>query len=126
MVGIVQAVADRQASRKLCRAVNDLVIRGGRIVLPGMDAYRADISINGRSVGGPAETQIIEIGDLEGTEARDTIDATGLFVHAATQDRTPSLQPGMAPVFQVRRSADPSSELVWDIVGLRARRMMVR
>ena len=108
------------------RAVNDLVIRGGRIVLPGMDAYRADISINGRSVGGPAETQIIEIGDLEGTEARDTIDATGLFVHAATQDRTPSLQPGMAPVFQVRRSADPSSELVWDIVGLRARRMMVR
>ena len=108
------------------RAVNDLVITNGRIVLPGMPHYRADISINGRSVGGPAETQIMEIGDLAGVEARDTIDATGLFVHAETPDGTPSLQPGMTPLFQLRRSADPSSELVWEIVGLRARRMMVR
>lgn len=108
------------------RAVNDLVITGGSIVLPGMQPYRADISVNGRSVGGPAETQIIDIGDLTGTEARDTIDATGLFVHARTPDGEPSLQPGMSPVFDVRRSADPASELVWEIVGLRARRMMVR
>jgi beta-lactamase class A len=108
------------------RAVNDLVIRGGRIVLPGMEPYRADISINGRSVGGPAETQIMEIGDLEGVESRDTIDATGLFVHAETPHGEASLQPGMPPVFRVRRSADSSSELVWDIVGLHARRMMVR
>jgi beta-lactamase class A len=108
------------------RAVNDLVIRDGSIVLPGMQPYRADISINGQSVGGPAATQIVEIGDLAGVESRDTIDAAGLFVHAETPDGTPSLQPGMTPVFQLRRSADPSSELVWEIAGLRARRMMVR
>ncbi|MGH7449215.1 MAG: serine hydrolase, partial [Longimicrobiales bacterium] len=41
------------------RAVNDLIIRGGSIVLPGMQPYRADISINGQSVGGPAGTQIV-------------------------------------------------------------------
>ncbi|MBR9989812.1 MAG: serine hydrolase [Gemmatimonadetes bacterium] len=108
------------------RAFNDLLIHGGHIVLPGMAPYRADISINGRSVGGPAETQIMEIGDLEGTEARDTIDATGLFVHAVTPDGIPSLQPGMSPAFRIRRTADPASELVWDINGLHARRLMVR
>ncbi|HEX2167975.1 MAG TPA: serine hydrolase [Longimicrobiales bacterium] len=105
------------------RSVNDMVIRDGSIVLPGMQPYRADITINGRSVGGPAETQIVDIGDLAGPEARDTIDATGLFVHAETPDGTPSLQPGMEPVLRIRRTADPASELVWEIVGLHARRM---
>ncbi|HSK19575.1 MAG TPA: serine hydrolase [Longimicrobiales bacterium] len=108
------------------RAVNDLVIRDGSIVLPGMQPYRADIGINGRSVGGPAGTEIVEIGDLQGVESRDTIDATGLFIHPETPNGVPSLQPGMPPVFRLRRSADPSSEIVWEIVGLRARRMMVR
>jgi beta-lactamase class A len=108
------------------RAFNDLVVHGGSIVLPGMAPYRADISINGQSVGGPATTQIIEIGDLEGVESRDTIDATGLFIHAETPDGSPSLQPGMPALLHVRRTADRSSELVWEIVGLRARRMMVR
>ncbi|HSJ32931.1 MAG TPA: serine hydrolase [Longimicrobiales bacterium] len=108
------------------RSVNDLVIRDGSIVLPGMQPYRADISINGRSVGGPAATEIVEIGDLQGVESRDTIDATGLFIHPETPDGMSSLQPGMPPVFRLRRSADPTSELVWEIVGLRARRMMVR
>ena len=108
------------------RAFNDLIVRGGHIVLPGMQPYRADISINGQSVGGPAETQIVDIGDLDGVEARDTIDATGLFVHAGTTDGTPSLQPGMPARLHIRRSADDASALVWEVVGLRARRMGVR
>jgi hypothetical protein len=108
------------------RAFNDLIVRGGHIVLPGMQPYRADIGINGQSVGGPAETQIVDIGDLDGVEARDTIDATGLFVHAGTTDGTPSLQPGMPARLHIRRSADDTSALVWEVVGLRARRMGVR
>jgi beta-lactamase class A len=108
------------------RAFNDLIVRGGHIVLPGMQPYRADISINGQSVGGPAETQIVDIGDLDGVEARDTIDATGLFIHAGTPDGTPSLQPGMPARLHIRRSADDASALVWEVVGLRARRMGVR
>jgi hypothetical protein len=91
-----------------------------------MAPYRADITIDGRSVGGPAATQIAEIGDLEGVEARDTIDATGLFIHAEPSSGEPSLQPGMAPVLRMRRSAEPDSELVWELVGLRARRMTAR
>jgi hypothetical protein len=105
------------------RAFNDLIVRGGHIVLPGMQPYRADISINGRSVGGPAETQIVDIGDLDGVEARDTIDAAGLFIHASTPDGMPSLQPGMPAHLSIRRSADDASALVWELVGLRARRM---
>jgi hypothetical protein len=91
-----------------------------------MAPYRAVITIDGRSVGGPAATLIAEIGDLEGVEARDTIDATGLFIHAEPSSGEPSLQPGMAPVLRMRRSAEPDSELVWELVGLRARRMTAR
>jgi beta-lactamase class A len=107
------------------RAFTDLIVHGGHIVLAGMPPYRADISINGQSVGGPSETQIVEIGDLDGVEARDTIDAAGLFIHASTPDGTPSLQPGMPALLHIRRSGDASSALVWEVVGLRARRMTV-
>ncbi|HEX6135044.1 MAG TPA: serine hydrolase [Longimicrobiales bacterium] len=107
-------------------SMNDLLILGGQVVLPGLPPYRADISINGASVGGPTATQIVEIGDLTGVEAKDTVDATGLFIHAETPDDSPSLQPGMPPVLLLRRGADPGSELVWEIVGLRARRMTAR
>lgn len=107
-------------------SVSDMLIRGGDIVLPGMPPYRADITINGASVGGSSATQITEIGDLSTAEARDTIDASALFIHAETPDGTPSLQPGMPPVLRLRRSADASSELVWEIIGLHARRLTVR
>jgi hypothetical protein len=32
----------------------------------------------------------------------------------------------MAPVLRLRRSGEPDSELVWEVVGLRARRMTAR
>src|SRR5690606_35561244 len=103
-----------------------LVLRGGEIVLPGMAPYRADITINGASVGSSSGTQIVEIGDLTGAVAKDTIDASGLFVHPVMSDSAQSLQPGMRPAFHIRRTADPASELVWEVLGLRARRMMAR
>jgi hypothetical protein len=103
------------------RSLNDLLITGGHIVLAGMQPYRADITIDAESVGGPAATQIVDVGDLLGTEARDTLDATGLFIHSAAE-----VHPGRSVSFQLRRSADPSSELVWTVEGITRRRFVAR
>jgi len=100
------------------RSYNDLWIRGASIVLSGMQPVRADITIDAQAVGGPTATQIVDIGDLTGTVSRDTIDATGLFLHASGRE----ILPGQFPEFNVRRTADPVSELVWEIRGARALR----
>jgi beta-lactamase class A len=103
------------------RSLNDLLIAGGQIVMTGLQPYRADITIDAESVGGPAATQIVEVGDLLGTEARDTLDATGLFIHT-----TAEVHPGRPVSFQLRRTADPASELVWTIEGISRRRFVAR
>jgi hypothetical protein len=89
--------------------------------MTGLQPYRADITIDAESVGGPAATQIVEVGDLLGTEARDTLDATGLFIHTTTE-----VHPGRPVSFQLRRTADPASELVWTIEGISRRRFVAR
>jgi beta-lactamase class A len=101
-------------------AMNDLLIRGGTVVLPGMEPVRADISIDAAAVGGPPTTRIVDIGDLSWTVARDTVDAAGLFIHAAR------MQPGAAAQLQLRRSVEPESELIWEIDGTRLRRLTAR
>jgi beta-lactamase class A len=133
------------------RAVSDLVIRGGMVVLPGRPPYRADIAIDGAAVGGPAITQITDVGDLQETAARDTLDATGLFIHVRAaadgagseseragtaaaaggeSDRAPAaagalrpggLQPGDWPELELRVTAEPTSGLVWTVSGTRLR-----
>jgi beta-lactamase class A len=108
------------------RPVNDLIILGGTVVLPGGASAMADIAIDAAAVGGPARTQIVEIGDLRDSPARDTLDATGLFihpVHETEEERRRGLQPGQAPVLQLRRSADPASEIVWIVEGVRRRQV---
>jgi beta-lactamase class A len=103
------------------RAVNDLIIRHGTIVLPG-HSYRADIAIDASAVGGPAWTQVTDIGDLGGSEARDTLDATGLFVHLPellppAADGLSGPQPGQPPAFVIRRGEQPYSDAAWVVVG---------
>jgi beta-lactamase class A len=103
------------------RAMNDLVIRGGTIVLPGRAPYRADIAIDAAAVGGPGRTQIVDIGDLQEAVARDTIDAGGLFVHPT--GAAAGLQPGDAVDLTIRRAADPGSAPIWHILGERIRQL---
>jgi beta-lactamase class A len=83
------------------RALNDLVIRGGTVVLPGVAPFRADIAIDAASVGGPAVTQIVDVGDLLELAARDTW-----------------------PRFDLRSGPDAASQLVWTVFGV-ARRQFV-
>ncbi|HSJ10905.1 MAG TPA: serine hydrolase [Longimicrobiales bacterium] len=99
------------------RSLSDLLIRGGSIALPGMPPYRADISIDAAAVGGPAFTQVTDVGDLEFVIARDTIDASGLFIHAAR------VRPGDAPRLLIRSGAAADAPVVWEIEGVRARQL---
>ena len=97
--------------------VSDLVIRGGTLVIPGLEPVRVDVAADFadplRRLGG----RVTEVGDLGGVQARDTLDAAGLFLHPAAaalaNGGRPSLGPGSPATFVLRRSADPQSEAVW-------------
>jgi beta-lactamase class A len=102
------------------RAMHDLIVRGGVVVLPGIGPYRADIAIDAAAVGGPTTTQIVDVGDLTGSDARDVIDASGLFVHP---EHSTGMQPGQMPLLTLRRTADAASEVVWSIEGVTARQL---
>jgi beta-lactamase class A len=106
------------------RPVHDLVVRNGTVVMPGLGQWRADIAIDDAAVGGPAMTQISDVGDLLGVAARDTLDAAGLFVHVLPDPATgeAALQPGRWPRFELRRGAAPESVRVWTVDGIVLRR----
>lgn len=104
------------------RSLSDLLILGGAVVLPGGPPARVDISANfeGGS-GGAQHAPITEIGDLAGVLAKDTIDASGLFLHPAP-DAPPGrgLAPGMDATFLVRAGPEPDSRLLfWIERGIR-------
>ena len=111
------------------RAAEDLVVRGGTLVLPGMPPLRADLAV---SYTEPLERlggQIADVGDLAETVARDTLDATGLFVHPAS-DALEMNAAGAgvlhidAPAsFTIRRGADAASEVVWIVQEGQVRRL---
>ncbi|MGH7505836.1 MAG: serine hydrolase [Longimicrobiales bacterium] len=102
-------------------SVNDLLISGGTLVVPGLPPARADIAADFDDAGGDLTFATIdEIGDLAGVNARDTVDASGLFVHATAEEVTAGsgpgyLLPGMRASFVVRQSADPESTAVYTI-----------
>jgi len=89
-----------------------LLVLGGDLVLKGAAPIRADIAIQFDDSAARTGPSYGEIGDLEGVIALDTLDASGLFIHA---------EPGEggvvgrgAPVsITVRRGSDPESQAVW-------------
>ncbi|HEY0021980.1 MAG TPA: M14 family zinc carboxypeptidase [Longimicrobium sp.] len=103
------------------RSVNDLLVRGATIVLPGIEPYRADLSINFADALAHRDGRITEIGDLAEAAARDTIDATGLYLHPApamlSQEgpAAPVLTVDSPAIFVLRRTPDRASEGVWSV-----------
>jgi hypothetical protein len=98
------------------RSVNDLLIRGGMIVLPGMPPIRADISADFEGGSGrPFRARIVEVGDLSAVEARDTLGVDGLYLHplGADSTRIPRVLPGMDASFSVRTGSAANSEEVF-------------
>lgn len=104
----------------------DRIVSGGTLVLPGRAPVRADFAINYSDAVARTGGSIREVGDLTDAVAIDTVDATGLFVHprpgALFPDSTAGagapagggswLRIGAPARLELRRGADPSSELV--------------
>jgi hypothetical protein len=89
----------------------DAVIRGGTLVLPGVEPIRADVAVN---FGDPihyTNGQVVEVGDLRETVARDTLDISGLYLHPATDalDAGGALMPGAPATLHIRRGRDAGS-----------------
>jgi hypothetical protein len=94
----------------------DLLVRGGRIVVPGLEPVVADLAINFEDPVARTGGRIRDVGDLSGTIAVDTIDATGQFIHARPEALTTNgprgyLTIGARSALDIRASADTSSAL---------------
>lgn len=94
----------------------DLLVRAGSLLLPGMTPLVADVAINFDDPVARTGGRVREIGDLIGAIAVDTLDATGLFLHARPEALTATgvrgyLTVGARAAFDVREKADPQSAL---------------
>lgn len=96
---------------------SDVLIVGGRIVLPGQLPIVADVAVNYDDAVARTGPRIREIGDLREAVAIDTVHADGQFLHFHA---TSIIERGTgrwidldAPaVFDIRRGPQPTSELV--------------
>jgi hypothetical protein len=94
----------------------DLLVRSGTLVIPGMTPLVADLAINFDDPVARTGGRVRDMGDLGGTIAVDTLDATGLFVHARPEALTASgprgyLTLGARAAFDVREAISPQSTL---------------
>lgn len=103
------------------RDVFDRLVRGGTLVVPGLEPYRADLGIDFEAPLDERNGTLSEVGDLADYAARDTLDAEGLYLHpepAALTRRAghpPTLEGGTPADFVLRRGPDEGSEAVWRI-----------
>lgn len=100
----------------------DLLISGGRLVLPGQPPLAGDLAVNYEDAVARTGGRLRDVGDLQGAIALDTLDARGLYIHPDPAILTAGnggswLRIGARAAFDLRRGADPSSELVRHIGG---------
>jgi hypothetical protein len=104
--------------------VNDLLLRGGSVALPGHAPYVADIAIDFADPLERTGGRIADIGDLADHRARDTLDVQGLVLHPGRRvldEDDPQLRPGAPASFTVRRGESPDADVVWVIEEGRVR-----
>ncbi|MEW5928994.1 MAG: M14 family zinc carboxypeptidase [Gemmatimonadota bacterium] len=110
------------------RHVNDLLVRGARVALPGAQPFRADLAVDYQDAPARTGGRVVDVGDLAELAARDTLDATGLFLHPASAMLAGdaagrgALATGAPAYFTLRRGPEPGSEPVWTVEGGAARR----
>lgn len=100
----------------------DILVLGGRLVLPGQPPLTADVAVNYEDPVAHTGAKIRDVGDLGGAIAMDTVDASGLYIHPDPATLTPGnggrwLRIGARATLDLRRGADTSSDLVRRIGG---------
>jgi hypothetical protein len=113
------------------RNVADLLITGGTVVVPGLPSFRADLLVRFAEPLLEEGGTIADVGDLAGTEARDTLSVEGMYLRMADEALSRDgegrqLRAGAPAVFTVGRREDGSQPL-WTFQGsfpaeLRSRR----
>ncbi len=104
-------------------SARDLLIRGGTMVLPGTPPYPSDFAVDYADPLARMAGRIVDAGDLAGVvTARDTLDATGLFLHPLPKtlemQGARAILPTDAPAhLVVRRGVSPESDAVWRMEG---------
>ena len=91
---------------------HSLLVLGGYLVLKGATPIRADIAVQFDDSAARTGPSYGEIGDLEGVIALDTLDASGLFIHAEPGEGG-AVRRGAPISITVRRGSDPESQAVW-------------
>jgi hypothetical protein len=94
----------------------DLLVRGGRLVVPGLVPVVADVAINFEDAVARTGGRVREVGDLAGVVAVDTLDATGAFLHVRPEGLTTNgprgyFTIGARAAIDVRAGEDTSSTL---------------
>jgi hypothetical protein len=92
----------------------DLLLRGGRIVVGTSAPIRADVALRFDDPAARLKARYVEIGDLDGLVATDTMDASGLFLHMRPGEEG-IVRPGDRARLVVRRGEDPGSTPVREI-----------
>lgn len=100
----------------------DLLVRGGMLVFGGSEPMRVDLAF--AYTDAVVETGLVlrEAGDLEGVDALEIVDATGLFLHpeppmVSHEEGGTWLLIGAPACLFLRRGPEPDSELVRRIDG---------
>jgi hypothetical protein len=96
---------------------SDVLLLGGQLVLPQKSPLRADVAITFDEAVARTGARVRDVGDLREAVAIDTVDAQALFLHPRDTSLTRRdggvwFLPGTVAVIDLRRSADPSSEIV--------------
>lgn len=122
LLNAFQAIASEQIDRSDTAAYDDLpmnrsveyslLVLGGHLVLGGAAPVRADIAIRYDDSAARENPRYGEIGDLAGVVALDTLDATGLFLHAEP-DEDGLIRRGARASLTARRGRGHAGEIEW-------------
>ena len=96
---------------------SDLLVLGGRLVLPGQPPLLADLAINYDDAVAKTDGRVRDVGDLREMVAIDTVSADGLFLHPLPAALTRNaggvwLRLGSPAAIEIRRGPEPTSALV--------------